>query len=347
LLTLMTLKNFTVFAEADFHFGQNINAFIGENGSGKSHALKAAYASVWVSTKGEKESGSSTPARNYLQGALARKYLGVFKPDELGRLARRNNGRSRSEVLVGFDRSACDLGFSFHGASKTEVTIEKLPTAWEQQIPAFLPTREMLTIYPNFVSLYEMSHVPFDETWRDISLLLGAPLAKVSREKRIKELLEPLESAMGGSVVLDNDRFYLKTDYGNMEMHLVAEGLRKLATIARLVANGSLLAKGYLFWDEPEANLNPTNIKRMAKTILQLSQGGIQVFIATHSLFLMRELHILQQTKEFKNLDSRYFGLSIAEGAAAVHQGPSMDDIGNITSLDEELMQSNRYMELV
>ncbi len=39
-----------------------------------------------------------------------------------------------------------------------------------------------------------------------------------------------------------------------MEMHLVAEGLRKLAMIARLIANGSLVDKVSLFWDEPEAN---------------------------------------------------------------------------------------------
>ncbi|WP_281258757.1 hypothetical protein [Avibacterium endocarditidis] len=42
-----------------------------------------------------------------------------------------------------------------------------------------------------------------------------------------------------------------------MEIPLVAEGLRKLAMVARLVATGTLLDKGCLFWDEPEANLNP------------------------------------------------------------------------------------------
>ena len=50
---------------------------------------------------------------------------------------------------------------------------------------------------------------------------------------------------MGGSVELDKSgRFYLKVASGSMEMHLVAEGLRKLATVARLVATGSLLDKG-------------------------------------------------------------------------------------------------------
>jgi predicted ATPase len=130
-----------------------------------------------------------------------------------------------------------------------------------------------------------------------------------------------------------------------MEMHLVAEGLRKLATVARLIATGSLLDKGYLFWDEPEANLNPKIIRTVARTILQIAESGIQVFIATHSLFLMRELHILQQ-REFKTLDGRCFGLHIeSEGAVTVKQGKTMDDIGSIAALDEDLQQSERYVD--
>ena len=130
-----------------------------------------------------------------------------------------------------------------------------------------------------------------------------------------------------------------------MEMHLVAEGLRKLATVARLIATGSLLDKGYLFWDEPESNLNPRIIKTVAQTILQVAASGIQVFIATHSLFLLRELHILQK-REFKKLDTRCFGLHIAsDGAVSVEQGKTMDDVGSIAALDEDLQQSERYID--
>ena len=131
----------------------------------------------------------------------------------------------------------------------------------------------------------------------------GALLAKGPREKRIRELLGPLEEAMGGKVELDlAGRFYLNIAGVSMEMHLVAEGLRKLAMIARLIATGSLIHKGYLFWDEPEANLNPKVIKLVAPTILRLCQNGIQAFIASHSLFLLRELDILLQRENFKNV---------------------------------------------
>ena len=127
-----------------------------------------------------------------------------------------------------------------------------------------------------------------------------------------------------------------------MEIPLVAEGIRKLAMLARLIATGALLDRGYLFWDEPEANLNPRLIKEVAKSIVNLADHGIQVFIATHSLFLMRELEILHATRVKK---VRCFGLHLNRDGVHVSQGDAVSEIGSIASLDEELQQSDRFME--
>ena len=346
MLKSLHIENFTVFPKADFTFGKNLNIIIGENGSGKSHILKAAYCAIAVSAKGAKNSSSETPTKAFLATTIADKLRNVFKPDELGRLASRRPGHTSCRIKYVFNPSKLDLEFSFKTPSKKEVVIAKLPTDWAEKRPVFLPTRELLTISPGFVSLYETTHLPFEETWMDTCILLGAPLAKGPREHGIKELLVPIEAAMGGSVELDKaGRFYLKMASGSMEMHLVAEGLRKLATVARLIATGSLLDKGYLFWDEPESNLNPKLIKTVAKTILQIAASGIQVFIATHSLFLLRELHILQQ-QEFAKLDTRCFGLHIGEdGTVNVQQGKTIDDVGSIAALDEDLQQAERYID--
>jgi predicted ATPase len=153
---------------------------------------------------------------------------------------------------------------------------------------------------------------------------------------------------MGGSVVLDaNGRFYLNIPgSGKMEMPLVAEGLRKLAMISRLIATGSLLDKGYLFWDEPETNLNPGLIKLIARVIIDLSKSGIQSFVSTHSLFLMREMEILLQSKEYKKIKPKIFAMVKDGDDIDIEQADNFDDIKNIASLDEELMQSDRFMEV-
>jgi predicted ATPase len=348
---LKSLKavNFTTFTSVDLTFAKGLNLFVGENATGKTHILKLAYSALTVCAPSGGGSRPSEPTKAYFQTAMADKLRMVFKPDELGRLASRfNAGRHRCEVECRIDPGDNRLGFEFNTSSKSEVRITKVPSKWLDAPPVYLPTRELLTIYPGFVSLFETTHLQFDETWRDTCLLLGAPLAKGPREAKIKKLLVPVEEAMGGRVELDKSgRFYLKIHGVNMEMHLVAEGFRKLAMLARLIATGSLVDKGYLFWDEPEANLNPKVTKLVARVILDLCRGGIQVFIATHSVFLMREVDILLQTSDYKDVACRYVGLHRSESEGVrVQQGETSDDIGDISALREELQQSDRYLEL-
>lgn len=347
MIKTLRLKDFTVFKDVELDFAAGLNVVIGENGTGKTHILKLAYSTAYVCARGAREAGAA-PTKSYLQSAIANKLIAVFRPDELGRLARRDRrGRQRSEVRCDYQPPTDDLAFSFNTASRTEVTVDETPSAWIDKLPVYLPTRELLTLSPGFVSLYETSYLPFEETWRDTSLLLGAPLARGPREKRIKELLIPLEEAMNGKVELDEGgRFYLNSGGVATEMHLVAEGLRKLAMIARLIATGSLVDKGFLFWDEPESNLNPRIIRTVAQTIVHLAQSGIQVFVATHSLFLLRELDLLLQQPENKQTQRRFIGLHRRTGSVEALQGSSVDEIGGISTLEEELHQSDRYLEV-
>jgi wobble nucleotide-excising tRNase len=168
------------------------------------------------------------------------------------------------------------------------------------------------------------------------------------REHPVKKLLEPLEEAMGGTVVLGkNGRFYLKVSgQGNMEMPLVAEGIRKLAMMARLVMNGTVLNKGMLFWDEPDTSLNPKLITNVARFMMALAQSGVQVLVATHSLFFLRELEILHYSENYSHVPARFFALHPEDNGVRVQTGEALDDLDPIVSLDEELSQSDRYMEV-
>jgi ABC-type transport system involved in cytochrome c biogenesis ATPase subunit len=346
MLKQLKITNFTAFPDATLTFGRNLNVIVGENGAGKTHILKLIY-SVLATSWEEGRKSSAPPTKSGLQRALADKLVHVFRPEALGRLARRRPGRERCDVNAVFDNKALNIEFSFATQSKSEVSLDTTPNTWLDTAAVYLPTRELMTIYPNFVSIYEGRYLEFEETWRDTCVLLGEPLQRGPREARVRELLSPLEKAMGGSIELDrNGRFYLRSSSGRMEMPLVAEGLRKLGMLARLVATGALLDKGYLIWDEPEANLNPRLIKRIARTMLELSTHGAQVTIATHSLFLLRELEILLTEKAYKRADVGFFGLHHAtEGGISVMHGKSVDEIGDIASLDEELEQSDRFMD--
>lgn len=346
MLKKMKINNLTVFSEANFTFGAGLNVIIGENGCGKSHLLKAAYSLIAASAEEGRKPNAGLPTKSSMQKIYADKLVNVLRPEALGRLARRKQGRERCEISLAFSEKKLNFSLDFATSSKTEVQISELNTAWQPKAPVFLPTRELLTLYPGFISVYDNHYLEFDETYRDCCLLLGAPALKGPREKKAAELLKPIEEAMGGKVTLDtNGRFYLSVPgAGKMEMPLVAEGLRKLAMLARLISTGSLLDKGYLFWDEPETNLNPKLIKLVARAILHLCNSGIQIFISTHSLFLLRELEILSLEAEFKDVDKQYFALRPGEAGVVVEQGSSVEALDTLVILDEELNQSERFM---
>lgn len=350
MLKQLEVKNLTLFPnEHQLNFAAGLNVFVGENGTGKTHLMKIAYSLIATSEEANRKSNLNTPTKTYLQKAYAEKLLGVFKPDALGRLASRKQGRSRCEITAKFEQSDYDVAVSFATNAQSDVQIESLPKAWSDKRALFLPTRELLTVFPGFVALYDSHYVPFEETWRDTCIHLGMPQLKGRRSEEIINLLEPLEKAMGGRIVLDKSgRFYLSASgSGNMEMHLVSEGLRKLAMLAQLISNGVLQENGYIFWDEPEASLNPKIIKLIAKVIYSLAANGIQVFIATHSLFLLRELEIIHIREQHSNFSQKYFGLAATDKGVKIEQGDELTDLQTLVLLDEALQQTDRFMELI
>ena len=350
MLDSLEVRDFTAFPDATLHFTRGLNVIVGENGLGKTHLLKLPYAVMAVSAEEGRRPDGRQPTKDLLRTRLAEKLVNVFRPERLGRLARRRQGHSRCEVTLTFNEQDTSVGFNFSTANKSKVGVERAPSAWRDHAPVFLPTRELLTIYPGFVPLYETHHLEFEETWRDTCLLLGSPMVKGPRASKATELLKPLEKQIGGRVVLKewSGRFYLRPSGtgrpSDMEMPLVAEGWRKIAMLAQLIATGSLLDKGCLFWDEPESNLNPKLIHEVARAILRLCQAEVQVFVATHSLFLMREFEMLLH-REFADVEQRCFALRRGDDGVEVSQVDRIGDADPLILLDEDLMLSDRFIE--
>ncbi len=347
MLNQLGLDHFSVLAHKIIDFCPHINIIVGENGAGKTHLLKILYASIAANyAAGPK--AQTPPTKSNLQKTYADKLCGVFRPDSLGRLVTRTQGRNRCQVTLAFDDPTLNTSISFASNAKSEVQVDQLPTKWQPYPPSYLPTRELLTIYPGFVALYDSHYLSFDETWRDTCQLLAVPAQKGAREKRTTDLMDPIEKAMGGKIYLGHDgRFYLKAPgQGNLEINLVAEGIRKLAMLARLIATGSLNEHNYLFWDEPEANLNPKLVKVVAKALHGLAASGIQIFIGTHSFFLLKELEMLN--KSFPQpAGLRFFGLNLGDqGEAKIQQAAQLHELKNLVLLDEELSQYERELAL-
>ena len=69
-----------------------------------------------------------------------------------------------------------------------------------------------------------------------------------------------------------------------------------------------------------------------------------QVFVATHSLFLLREFEILLK-REFGNVKQRYFALRRGAEGVVVSQASEVSDVNPLVLLDQELSQSDRFVQ--
>lgn len=357
MLESIEIQNFTCFPEARLDFSRGLNIIVGENGTGKSHLLKLGYAALYAAAQTSLDDGQDDKTVR-LRAALN----GVFKSTSINKLfSFRNNGNYECSVRVRADSSQVDFSFNFDkqilNNTLNTFNLSNIEIYKEQIRPIFIPAKEILSIYTGLSYEIENKLLAFDETYLHLAKALSAGEVKGEAFERIKQYVLQIEKIINAVCVKHDDKFFLVpftieqlqqkrrvTEYPEVEAHLAAEGDRKIGLLAYLLCNDTLRPGASLFWDEPEANLNPKLVKKLAEVLVELS-NVMQITLATHSLFLLRELEILQEQN--KNFNIRYFGLHFTgSGGVSIEQGDSIDDIGNITALDESIMQSNRYMEI-
>ena len=103
----------------------------------------------------------------------------------------------------------------------------------------------------------------------------------------------------------------------------------------QLERNGWLVSGTTLFWDEPEVNLSPILMGEIVGAILALTRRGVQVFLATHSYVILKELDLqTQQDDTF-----RYFAfqpgaegttISTTEDFALLAPNPILDQYASL-----------------
>jgi energy-coupling factor transporter ATP-binding protein EcfA2 len=357
----LTLHNFTVFKDADLHFSTGLNVIIGENGTGKTHLLKLGY--LFSHAHHGLVKNKSVISEAQIHHYFFERLLNLFKPDAIGSLVSvDSDGQSHITALITRTKPIVaekiyeanspnssedikwDCWFSHVGINTPVLDCPNDNTSYGKSV--YLPTKEMISFFEGFLAAYENREFQFDETYRDLALNLSANKLK-NPPKFIEQDLKTVGDDVGGKLKLEGGKFYLLSPTSEpREVTLVAEGVRKIATLLHLLENGSLEVGDTLFWDEPESNLNPKLLKDVAAGLLSLCQHGIQVVIGTHSLFLLREIEILTAQEPFKAIPQRYFALEKNNTSVIVQQGNTLDDINPLVLLDEDLLQSDRYLAM-
>ncbi|HPD29416.1 MAG TPA: AAA family ATPase [Phycisphaerae bacterium] len=322
------VREFTAFENVEIEFSPGLNVFIGANATGKSHLMKLLYSIIKAA-----EQRPGRPSHVSPDDQLKEKLANVFMPDkgEIGRLVRRTRGRKKAIARLGLGDWAASLELT---------TLGRLHLEWPGPPPAkrciFVPSRETLAMFDGFIGTYDRREISIDETYYDLCVALSAKPLRGPRRGDIASLLRPLEHILGGRVVLEGGRFHVAAADGFIEAHLLAEGFRKIAGLAHLIANGSLMQNGLLFWDEPEANLNPKLVTRVAETLRTLTRGGVQVFIATHDFLLSHELSLAAEYETPPRVPMRFFAFSRADkGPVTIESGETLAELTHNPILEE------------
>lgn len=279
----LELKNFTKFGnltgENAITFSPNITIIIGENGTGKTHLLKAAYFLAGAASL-DQEVDVATRFESTVKQLEA-----LFKPidGDLSRLVRRPLNGQRHAVL-GASFSAGGIQIKIPSKRGGTISGGKTKSQMLSGPPIFIPTKEVMSLVggisdpasdrATLVSL-------FDQTYFDLCALIARdPIANEAKtieyDPRFGNVYEKLADAINGRFVFQGGKvvfypgeyqesfkgdptalldeadpekyaysdtktsqFVVKTGEA-VSAHMSAEGVRKLGVVQRLVLNKSL-----------------------------------------------------------------------------------------------------------
>lgn len=312
-------RELSVFASATVLFSPGINVIIGENGSGKTHLMKASYA---LASSGmiRRHGGEFAPA-------LASALIDIFRPlgGKLSSL-RRRGAEGRSGLAADFTSGRRVSAIISPEDETLNVPDDNYPRTFTDD-PIFIPARETVSFMRGFVGLASLYDLPFDRTYRDLACALDVPAVRDDKLRdSSRRIMGAIERVCGGRFDFrEGGGAIFRDERGESSANVVSEGLLKFAALSRLLENGMIRPgdSGPIFWDLPESGLNPKLLKVLAGIIIELSKNGLQLIISTHSYILLKYLQILADRDS-----TRYHLLTHGpDGATAIESADRYDMI--------------------
>ena len=323
----MQLKN----QKLDF---SNINIFAGVNDTGKTSLLKLLYASVKA-----REEAKNKSSIDKFDEHFSKKLRNVFDIEKLGNLVTKKEKNLNIELYFN-DSSIHDFSFS----SESEKSLQTCSNVDNQNFSmqsTFLPPKEVLTIQKIIRTMVEKYDLKgYDDTYYDLVKSLDVPIARGELSKGFKEADKELQESLEGELKQqENGSFRFEKNKQSFSISLTAEGVKKIGIINQLLKNKTIDKNTILIIDEPEVALHPSIIEKVAKILFDLSQVGVQIFIATHSYFILKSFQLLAYEH---NKDVYFFNLNKVEENIEIEPSNLKDGIPKNEIVDSSIALFDR-----
>lgn len=295
----ITIKNFMAHSDLSLQDIPEINVIIGKNDTGKTGLLKLLYATVKSIEIFSLKTKSSDAT---FKKELADKLFDTFMPRKngLGDLVQKGSKEKLDvNITVIGNNGKYNQPIYFSFGDRTEKTISTCtehvePLSNSSLNALFVPAKEVLTAYTDIRNLRDNFYgVGFDDTYLDLIKALDLPTTKGRVADELSSVNKNLEDLFEGKIEQTGQKeqpFIFKKGNQQFAMQQTAEGIKKIGILTTLITNRQLGKGTVLFMDEPETALHPDAVRQMVEMLVAMSKAGVQIFIATHSYFVIKQM---------------------------------------------------------
>ena len=288
------LKNFGMIEQFSGNKFSNINLIIGENGTGKTFLLKALYSAVRSMEEYKRGDDIKT-----ISEVLSEKLRWTFQVEKLGDMVSRSAEEGLSlDIRMGSDR----ISYQFSQSASGKVGAAKAPEKGKIGNSIFIPAKEVLSLFSVILKSREVDKVfGFDDTYYDLAKALRISPSRGKNYTVFANSRKIVSNVIDGKVDYDEGSgkwFYKNNKNQKFSIGATSEGVKKIAIMDRLLANGYLDNNSIIFIDEIESALHPKAVCDFLDMIDTIANDmGLQVFITSHSYFVIKKIYLIALKK--------------------------------------------------
>ncbi len=336
MITSFDIKNFGPLSSVQGENLGKLNLVIGGNSSGKTFLLKALYAMI----RSQEETGKGEDPRDFVE-VLSDKLFWTFQADKLGDLVQKGVGNRLSASVT--MQNNCTLAYEFGPDTSRKVSPlhNNLPRREANSI--FLPPKEVLTLSKVILkSGLQDKAFGFDATYVDLVLALQNPTQRGRNYDAFSRSRQQLENMFHGKIeyLADAEKWIYKKGNSRFSVNTTAEGIKKIAILDTLLGNRFLSPDSVVFIDEPESALHPMAISQLLDIIDQLSETGIQFFLASHSYFVVKKLYLIALSQK------KHLPVLMADQQGNWHQEDLLNGIPDNEIINESIRLFDQELEV-
>lgn len=256
--------------------------------------LKALYSAVRAMEEYRRGDDIKT-----INEVLSEKLRWTFQVEKLGDMVSRSAEESLFlEVSLGSDK----FGYQFSQSATSKVGSATVPDMGKDGNSIFIPSKEVLSLFSVILKSREVDKAfGFDDTYYDLARALRIAPSRGKNYSAFANSRKVVSDVIDGKVDYDEGSgkwFYKNRKNQRFSIGATSEGVKKIAIMDRLLANGYLDNHSILFIDEIESALHPKAVCQFLDMIDTIAADmGLQVFITSHSYFVIKKLFLIALKK--------------------------------------------------